>query len=168
MATDSLLQWLRGLSRKMQEYWPDGETDQSACKTHLMVPRERMGVKSPLNTGIFCSHQICSEPCLREAMAVHKRSKIRGLKVNDQNALVALWRNKSCRIHQIDSSIQEYESTGVFTGLMSLFNLWVPPPAFNHYTRAEERACFSRVGKSNPKRSGGGCVGSYSRLRAHR
>ena len=70
------------------------------CLNDLVVSRERLFVDSPINNGIFLADRVCSRACVERIVGMHEEAKERGVKVNDQEAMMTLMKNGTCRVRR--------------------------------------------------------------------
>ena len=94
--------------------WPSSVVEsRDECGVHLFASAERIGIPSPLNTGIFLAHRICSKECLQAAIDIHEHATKGDVEwdYNDQNAIVHLWQDGSgtCKIKKMPAAMQVRE-----------------------------------------------------------
>ena len=90
--------------------------------------------------GIFLAHRVCSRVCLSAITAVHEHAKMREVKMNNQEVIIQLMRNNTCRVERFSNAIQNFKATEsylvkvmgqVFVLTSSLF-VQAPPHPYPH------------------------------------
>mmetsp|Transcript_23430 Transcript_23430/g.62933 ORF Transcript_23430/g.62933 Transcript_23430/m.62933 type:complete len:381 (+) Transcript_23430:270-1412(+) len=141
IATNALNYWMLSMEGLMDQSYGHGRGHgHGSCFKDLMVSGERIGVDSPINAGIFLAHRTCSRECVKGIVDMHEHAKANSFKMNNQEAIVHLMKNDTCKVARFSSAIQDFKATNsAIVKAVGQPTSMVWPPAFEHFTRVERR-----------------------------